>query len=240
MWELDHKESCTPKNWCFWTVVLEKTLESPLDCKEIQPVHCKGNQSWIFIARADAEAETLILWLSDAKNWLLGKDSDAGKDWRQEEKGTAEDEIVGWHHQLNGHEFLQAPGACDRQGNLACCSTWGHSQTWLSDGTELKYYETVTYFFPINKILHLSLSKDSHQNFSGCINTSYAAIFPLVYNSVGIAMCLFQFPSDHSNHLPFQSSTRRTGTRPSSKMRMLLTHVLEASWLSKRDSSTQF
>ena len=128
----------------------------------------------------------------------------------------------------------------DRETWRAAAHGVTNSQTWLSDGTELKYYETVTYFFPINKILHLSLSKDSHQNFSGCINTSYAAIFPLVYNSVGIAMCLFQFPSDHSNHLPFQSSTRRTGTRPSSKMRMLLTHVLEASWLSKRNSSTQF
>ena len=105
MWELDHKESWVPKNWCFWTVVLEKTLESPLDCKEIQPVHPKGNQSWIFIGRTDDEAETPILWPLDAKNWLIGKDSDAGKDWRQEEKGTTEHEMVGWHHQSNGHEF---------------------------------------------------------------------------------------------------------------------------------------
>ena len=105
MWELDHKESWVPKNWCFWTVVLEKTLESPLDCKEIQPVHPKGDQSWIFIGRTDAEAETPILWSPDVKNWLIGKDSDAGKDWRQEEKGMTEDEMVGWHHQLNGHGF---------------------------------------------------------------------------------------------------------------------------------------
>ena len=105
MWELDYKESWAPKNWCFWAVVLEKTLESPLDSKEIQPVHPKGDQSWIFIRRIDAEAETPILWPPEAKNWLKGKDPDAGKDWRWEEKGIAEDEMVGWHHQLNGHEF---------------------------------------------------------------------------------------------------------------------------------------
>ena len=105
MWELDYKESWTPKNWCFWTVVLEKTLESPLDCKEIQPIHRKGSQSWIFIGRIDAEAETPILWPPDAKNWLIWKDPDAWKDWRQEEKGMTEDEIVGWHHQLYGLEF---------------------------------------------------------------------------------------------------------------------------------------
>ena len=105
MWELDYKESWAPKNWCFWTVVLEKTLESPLDCKEIQPVHPKGDQSWVFIGRTDVEAETPILWPPDVKNWLIGKDPDAGKDWRQEEKGMTEDEMVGWHHRLNGHEF---------------------------------------------------------------------------------------------------------------------------------------
>ena len=101
MWGFDLKESWALKNWCFWTVVLENTLESPLDCKEIQPVHPKGNQSWIFIGRTDAEAETPKLWPPDAKNWLIGKDSDAGKDWRQEEKGTTEDEMVGWHHKLD-------------------------------------------------------------------------------------------------------------------------------------------
>ena len=104
IWELDYKESRAQKNWCFWTVVLEKTLESPLDCK-IKPVHPKGNQSWIFIEMTDAGAETLILWPPDVKNWLIGKDPDAGKEWRQEEKGATEDEMVGWHHQLNGHEF---------------------------------------------------------------------------------------------------------------------------------------
>ena len=104
MWELDYKESWVPKNWCFWTVALEKTLESPLDCKEIKPVSRKGNQSWIFIGRTNVEAEAAILWPPDVKNWLIRKDPDAGKDWRRE-NGTAEDEMVGWHHRLNGHEF---------------------------------------------------------------------------------------------------------------------------------------
>ena len=127
MWELDYKESWTPKKWCFWIVVLEKTLEGPLDCKEIQPVHPKGNQSWLLIGRTDAEAETPILWLHDVKNWLIGKAPDAGKDWRQE-KGTTEDEMGGWHHRLNGHEFEQAPGVGDGQGGLACCSPWGRKE----------------------------------------------------------------------------------------------------------------
>ena len=105
MWDLDYKDSWEPKNWCFWMVVLEKTLESPLDCKEIQPVHSKGDQSWVFIERTDAEAETPILWPPDAKSWIILKDPDAGKDWGREEKGTTEDEMVGWHHRLNGHGF---------------------------------------------------------------------------------------------------------------------------------------
>ena len=104
-WELDYKESWEVKNWCFWIVVLGKTLKSPLDCKEIQPVHPKGDQSWVFIGRNDVEAEGPTLWLPDAKNWLICKDPDGGKDWRQEEKGTTEDKMVGWHHRLNGHEF---------------------------------------------------------------------------------------------------------------------------------------
>ena len=105
IWELDYKESWAPENWWFWTVMLEKTLESPLGCKEIQPVHPKGNQSWIFIGRTDAEAETPIFWPPDAKSWLIWKDPDAGKDWRREEKGMKEGEMVGWHHRLKGHEF---------------------------------------------------------------------------------------------------------------------------------------
>ena len=133
MWELNYNESWVPTNWCFWTVVLEKTLESPLDCKEIKPVNPKGSQSWIFIGRTDAETEAPILWPPDMKNWLIGKDPDAGKDWRQKEKGTTEDEMVGWYHWLNGHEFEQAPGVSDGQGSLKCCSPWGHKE---SDTTE--------------------------------------------------------------------------------------------------------
>ena len=125
MWELDYKESWAPKNWCFWTVVLEKTLESPLDSKEIQSVHPKGNQSWIFIGRTDVEAEAPILWPPDAKNWLIGKDRDAGKDWRWEEKQMTEYAMVGWHNWLDEHEFEQTLGVGDGQGSLECCNPWG-------------------------------------------------------------------------------------------------------------------
>ena len=131
MWELDHKESWALKNWCFWAVVLEKTLESPLDHKEIKPVNPQGNQSWIFIGRTDAEAETPILWPPDAKNWLVGKNPDAGKEWRQE-KGTT-DEMVGWHHWLNGHEFEQTPRNSEGQGRLACWSPWGHKELDMTE-----------------------------------------------------------------------------------------------------------
>ena len=124
MWELDCEESWAMKNGWFWTVVLEKTLESPLDCKEIQPVHSKGDQSWVFFGRIDAKAETPILWPPHAKSWLIGKDSDAGRDWGQEEKGTIEDGMAGWHHQLDGHEFEQSPGIGDGQGSQACYSPW--------------------------------------------------------------------------------------------------------------------
>ena len=120
MWELDYKESWTPKNLCVWTVVLEKTFESLLDCKEIQPVHPKGNQSWIFIGRTEAKAEIPILWPPDGKDWLIGKDPVAGKDWRWDEKGLTEDEMVGWHHWFDGYEFEQALGVGDGQGSLAC------------------------------------------------------------------------------------------------------------------------
>ena len=122
-WELDYKQSWAPKNGCFWTVVLEKILESPWDCKEIQPVHPRGD-SWIFIGRTVADAEAPILWPPDVKNWLIGKDPDAGKHWRWEEKGKTGDEMVGWHHQLYGCEFEQTPGVGDGQGSLAWCSPW--------------------------------------------------------------------------------------------------------------------
>ena len=133
MEKLDHKEGWVAKNWCFQTVVSEKTLESPLDCKEIQPVHPKGDQSWIFTGRTDAESDATILWPPDVKSWLTGKDPDAGKDRGQEEKGTTEDEMVGQHHQLNRHEFEEIPGDSEWQWSLACCSSWGHEE---SDTTE--------------------------------------------------------------------------------------------------------
>ena len=136
MWRLDHKDSWASKNWCFWTVVLEKTLESPLDCKEIQPVNPKGDQSWIFIGRTDAEAEAPILWPPDAKNWLVGKDPDAGKDWRWEEKGTTVDEMVGWHHWLNGCEFEQLGEMVkDREAWLAAVHVVVKSWMWLCNWT---------------------------------------------------------------------------------------------------------
>ena len=133
MWELDCEESWALKNWCFWTVVLEKTLESPLDCKEIQPVHPKGDQSWVFIGRADIEAETPILWPPHAKSCLIGKDPDAGKDWGQEEKGMTEDEMAGWHHRLSGHGFGWTLGVGDGQRGLACCSSQGHKELDTTD-----------------------------------------------------------------------------------------------------------
>ena len=129
VWELDHEEGLTLKNWCFWTLVLEKTLESPLDSRDIKSINPKGNQSWIFIGRTDVEAETPILWPPEAKNWLIGKDLDAQTDWGQEEKGTTEDEVAGWHHWLNGYEFEQALGDTEGQGSLACCSPWCHKES---------------------------------------------------------------------------------------------------------------
>ena len=147
MWELDHKESWVLKNWCFWTVVLEQTLESPLDCKEFSSVNPKGNQFWKFLGRTDTDAEIPILWPPDAKNWLFGKDLDAGKDWRQEEKGITEDEMFGWHHWLDGHEFELAPGVGDGQGSLACCSPRGCKESdtteWLNWLTEHSVFGVV-------------------------------------------------------------------------------------------------
>ena len=125
MWELDYKDSWVPQNWRFWTVVLEKTLESPLDCKEIQPVQPEGIQFWVFIGRTDVEAETPTHWPPDVKSWLTGKDPDARKVWGQEEKGRTEDKMVGWHHWLNGHGFGWTLGVGDREGGLACCGSWG-------------------------------------------------------------------------------------------------------------------
>ena len=147
MWELDCEESWAPKNWCFGTVVLEKTLESPLDWKEIQPVHPKGDQSWVFIGRTDAKAETPILWPPHVKSWLIGKDPDDSRDWGQEEKGMVEHEMAGWHHRLDGHEYEWTPGVGDAQGGLACCNSWGHKESdtteqlnWTDKGLIFKIY----------------------------------------------------------------------------------------------------
>ena len=144
MWELDCEEGWALKNWCFWTVVLEKTLESPLNCKEVHPVHPK-DQSWVFIGRTNAEAETPVLWPPHAKSWLIGKDADAGRDWGQEEEGTIEDEMAWWHHQLNGREFEWTPGVGDGQGGLVCCDSWGCrvGHDWA---TELSWTDSWKFF----------------------------------------------------------------------------------------------
>ena len=145
MWELDCEESWAPKYWCFWTVLLEKNLASPFDCKESQPVYSKGDQSWISIGRTGAKAETPIVWPPHAKSWLIGKGSDTGRDWGQAEKGMTEDEMAGWHHRLNGHEFGWTPGAGDVQVGLACCSAWGRKESDTTDRlnwTELKGLQT--------------------------------------------------------------------------------------------------
>ena len=131
MWELNHKESWVVKNWCFWTMVLEKILESPLDCKEIKPVSPKGNQPRIFIGRTSVKAP--IFLPPNAKSWLTGKDPDARKDWRQEEKGMTEDEMGGWHHQFNAHEFAQTLGNSEWQGSLVCCISWGRKELDMTE-----------------------------------------------------------------------------------------------------------
>ena len=159
MWELDHKEGLALKNWCFCTVVLEKTLERPLDSNVVKPVHPKGNQLRIFIGRTDVEAEALILRPSDMKSWLVGKDPDAGKDWGQEEKRATEDEMVGWHHYLNGHEFEQTLGDSEGQGSLACCSPWRHKE---SDTTETEQQQWLPWILPLLGAQSFS-GKDQHK-----------------------------------------------------------------------------
>ena len=152
MWELDSEESWALKTRCFWTVVLEKTLESLLDCKEIQPVLPKGDQSLMFTGRTDAEAETPILWPPQGKSWLIGKDPDAGRDWGQEEKGMTEDEMAGWHHQLYAHEFGWTPGVGDGQGGLACCDSWCFKELDMTERlnwTELKDLESEGHLFSL-------------------------------------------------------------------------------------------
>ena len=156
MWELDHKESWEPKNWCFWTVVLEKTLESPLDSKEIKLVKIKEISPEYSLEGLVQKLKLQILWPPDEKRWLIRKDPDAGKDWGQEEKGTTEDDMVGWHHWLNGHEFEKAPGDCEGQGSLVCCSSWvAKSWTWLSDWTRTE--STPLGVYGLNDLIKIKL-----------------------------------------------------------------------------------
>ena len=174
MWELDCEESWAPKNWCFWTMVLEKTLESPLYCKEIQPIHPKRDQSWVFTGRTDAEAETPILWPPHTKSWLVGKDPDAGRDWGQEEKGMTENEMAGWHHQLDGHEFEQTLGVGDGQGGLVCCNSWGHKESDMTEQlnwTELNWNSRGKHFM-MHKIQMIML----------CTLNSYSVVYQLHLN----------------------------------------------------------
>ena len=184
MWELDHKESWAPKNWCFWTVVLEKTLKSHLGCKEIKPVILKGNQSWIFIGRTDAEAETPMLWPHDTKNWLIGKEPYAGKDWRQEEKGITDDETVGWHHWLDGHEFEQPLRVGDGQESLMCSSPWDHKEL---DMTERLNWSELNWFcilFTLHTNFHLY--KEPFPSLRGMLGRHG--------NSLNLFFYLFVFP----------------------------------------------
>ena len=171
--ELDHKESWAPKNWCIWLVVLEKTLESPLDCMEIQPVNPKGNQSWMFIGRTDVEAETPILWPPDAKNWVTGKDPDARKDWRQDEKEMTEDEMVGWHNHLYEHDFEHAPGHNDGQGSPAWCSPWGHKESDMTEPLNwlnLPWFMDLTFQIPMQycSLQHQTLLPSPVTSTTGC------------------------------------------------------------------------
>ena len=200
MWELDCEESWVPQNWCFWTEVLEKTLESPLDCKEIQPVHSDGDQPWGFFGRNDAKAETPVLWPPHAKSWLIGKDPDAGRDWGQEEKGTTEDEMAAWHHWLDGHESEWTPGVGDGQGGLACCDSWGRKESDTTEG--LNWTE----------LLELLLNPDIHiphylfHIFPICLRVTSALSFP---NLVSRFVFLFRLLHLNQWHLHESTSTIR-------------------------------
>ena len=199
MWELDYKEGWALKNWCFWTVVLEKTLESPLDCKEIEPVLPQGDQSWVFIGRTDVEAATPILWPPHAKSWLIGKDPDAGKDWGQEEKGTAEDDMVGWHHRLDGHGFGWTQGVGDGQGGLACCNSWGRKESDTTERlnwTELKTSTQQTLEVGGHTPAQASESHNHQETSEVCKGTSWWLFFSLTNEpplSLGLpSACVYQ------------------------------------------------
>ena len=191
------------KNWCFWTVALRKTLESPLDCKEIQPVHPKGDQSWVFIGRTDVEAETPILWPPDVKSWFIWKDPDAWKDWGREEKGMTEDEMVGWHHRLNGHGFGWTPGVGDGQGGLVCCGSWGCKESdMLREWTELNLCNpAIILHYLWDYLINLSLQLDHQKTLHTFIqNTSqsdkdtewcYLQVHACMFNSVQLFATLW-------------------------------------------------
>ena len=166
MWELDYEEGWALKNWCFWTVVLKKTLESPLDCKEIQPAHSEGDQPWDFFGRNDARAETPVLWPPHEKGWLIGKNSDAGRDWGQEKKGTTEDEMAGWHHGLDGRESEWTPGDGDEQGGLACYNSWGCKE---SDMTERLTWTDWWWLILCSNLTGLRCPGSSWNTVSGCV-----------------------------------------------------------------------
>ena len=188
MWEVDYKESSGQKNWCFWTVVLEKTRESLLDCKELQPVHPRGDQSWVFIGRTDVEAETPVLWLPDAKSWLIGKDPDAGRDWGQEEKGMTEDEMAGWHHRLNGHGFGWTLRVSDGQGGLACCSSWGHKELDMTE--RLKWTEVEKFVGNVLRKIKIHWSNILKEQPASCLKGDEVRntyICTLIY----ICMCIY-------------------------------------------------
>ena len=178
----------TPKNWCFWTVVLEKTLESPLDCKEIQPVHSEGDQPWDFFGRNDAKAETPVLWPPHVKSWLIGKDSDAGRDWGQEEKGAIEDEMAGWHHRLDGCEFEWTPGFSNGQGGLACCNSWDCKEL---DTTERLNWTELNWWLWGRKYPMLSLlDVAGHWNSLACRFITLVFVFLFMHHSP----CVSLFP----------------------------------------------
>ena len=207
MWELVHKEDWVPQNWCFQTVVLEKSLESPLDCKKTKSVNPKGNQPWIFTGRTDADAEILILWPPDVKNRLIGKDPDAGKDWRQEEKGTTEDEMVGWHPRLNGQEFEQALGVGDRQGSLMCYSPWGRKE---SDTTERLNWTLETVWQCLTKLnIHPPCVH-------ACSVMSSFVILWIVAQQAPLSMGLFRQECWSWLPFPFPGDLPNPGTEPTS------------------------
>ena len=181
MWELNSEEGWVLKDWCFWTVVLEKTLESLLDCKEIQSVHSE-DQPWNFFGRTDAKAEAPVLWPPDVKSWLIGKDSDAGRDWGQEEKETTEDEMAGWHHGLNGRESEWTPGDGDGQGGLACCNSWGREESDMTEQLNWTHYSILAWRIPWTS-LSMGSQRVRHDwvNFTFTSNNNSYTYFVLLY-----------------------------------------------------------